>query len=178
MSEEYLDVLNNRGEQTGQSKSYIDAHKYGLIHRAVHVWILNTKNQLLLQKRSADRRAYPNYWDISVSGHISSEETSLEAAKNETQEEIGLNLPSSAFTYLFTLEEHIVLNGGTYVNNEFQDVYLVRLEKNISDIQFDKIELSDVQWVDMEEFRNLIGDEKYKLVSHDEEYRRLFEYIR
>ncbi|MEK7089436.1 MAG: hydrolase, partial [Patescibacteria group bacterium] len=66
MTEEYLDILDERGEKIGQQRSYIDAHKEGLIHKIAHVWILNSKKELLIQKRSHDRSAHPDYWDISV----------------------------------------------------------------------------------------------------------------
>ncbi len=168
--EEFLDILDTEGKKSGESKSYDEAHRTGLIHRTVHVWFLNSKNELLLQKRSANKRAYPNFWDISAAGHISAGQTSLEAAKRETEEELGLALPDSMFEYLSSVEEHIVLNNGTYVNNEFQDVYLVHSDVDLSELRLPADEVSEVRWVGIEEFKLWMKGKGEKLVPHEEEY--------
>src|SRR3954469_11119213 len=89
---EYLDILNKKGEKTGETQTYELAHKHGLVHRSVHVWVVNSRKQILVQKRSSNKQAYPNYWDISAAGHISAGQTSLEGAQMETQQEIGMSL--------------------------------------------------------------------------------------
>src|SRR3989344_8294482 len=113
---EYLDILDDKGDKTREVRSYEDAHKKGLIHKSVHVWLLDSNNQLLIQKREKNQRAYPGYWDISASGHVSTVETSLEAAIKETKEELGIDVKESEIKYLFTVMESIVLNKGSYVN--------------------------------------------------------------
>ncbi len=171
--EEYLDILNKRGEKTGVSRSYKDAHREGLTHRTAHVWFLNPKNELLLQKRSANKVAYPNHWDISAAGHVSAGQTSLEAAKRETKEELGLTLPDSAFEYLFTVEEYVVLNNGTYVNNEFQDVYLVHEDTDLSSMNLAADEVSEVRWVPIADFKTWVDGDGELMVPHAEEYSQL-----
>ena len=47
---EYLDILDENGNLTGEKKLRTEVHRDGDWHKAVHVWILNSKNQLLLQK--------------------------------------------------------------------------------------------------------------------------------
>lgn len=174
---EYLDVLDDRGEKTGHIVSYEEAHEKGIIHRAVHIWFLNSKKQLLLQKRNSTRRAYPDHWDISASGHVSAGETSLGAAKKETQEELGFNLPDSSFEYLFTLKEHIILNEGTYIANEFQDVYIVRMDFDIETLSLQKEEVEQVRWISLEEFNEWRKGGAEPLVPHEDEYTRLLAVI-
>lgn len=176
MSEEYLDILNEKGEPTGESRPYNDAHQKGLIHRTAHVWFVNSKKQILLQKRASNKLAYPDYWDISAAGHISAGQTSLEGAQMETKEELGLSLPGEAFVFLCTLKENIILNQGTYVNNEFQDVYVVRMDIELSQMHSDE-EVSELKWIEFEEFKLISKDEKSMLVPHAEEYDRLIRYI-
>lgn len=177
MAETYLDILNQEGEKTGQSRPYLDIHKKGLIHRSVHVWILNSENKILLQKRNADMKACPNYWDISASGHIEAGQTSLEGAQMETREELGLTLPEDAFVYLFTVKQNFILNQSTFIDNEFQDVYLVRLNVVSPDIRISTKELSEVKWVSINEFKLLIDKKDSNLVPHKEEYNRLLTYL-
>lgn len=177
MKEEYIDILNDKGELTEQSQSKTDVHKGGLFHRTAHVWILDSDKRLLLQKRSSTKETYPNNWDISAAGHVSVGQTSLEAAQRETEEELSLSLSPNMFRYLFTVEEHVVLNGGTYINNEFQDVYLVQLDTVLPDIKLSDGEVSEIKWISVDEFKSWMGKKEYNLVPHDEEYNRLLEYI-
>lgn len=174
---EYLDILDEKGNKTGESRSYLEAHEKGLLHRSVHVWIHNHKGELLIQKREKNRRAYPSHWDISAAGHISAGQTNVEAAVRETKEELGIDIPDSEFTYLFTVEEHIVLNDDTYVNNEFQDVFLVQKNLDISDIKLTDGEVEDVKFVSLDEFKKLIQEKGELIVPHEEEYQKLIEYI-
>jgi len=176
MTEEYLDILNKEGEKTGQSKSYDEFHREGFIHRTAHVWFINSKKQTLLQKRAADKQAYPNYWDISAAGHISAGQTSLQGAQMETMQELGLSLSDEAFVFLCTLEENIILNQGTYVNNEFQDVYVVHVDIELSQMHSDD-EVSELKWVEFEKFKLMSKDDKSMLVPHAEEYDQLIKYI-
>jgi isopentenyl-diphosphate delta-isomerase type 1 len=176
MKEEYLDILSEKGEPMGVSRTSSDAHTEGLIHRAVHVWLVNSQKCILLQKRAAEKEAYPNYWDISASGHVSAGQTSIEGAQMETKEELGLSLPASAFIYFATFREQIILNNNTYINKEFQDIYIVRMDVKLSNMHFDH-EVSELKWVGLQEFKQLSLDKESMLVPHAEEYSRLVAYL-
>ena len=47
--EEYFDILDENGKKTGKTKLRKEVHKDGDWHKAVHVWIINDKNEILLQ---------------------------------------------------------------------------------------------------------------------------------
>ena len=49
--EELFDVLNEKGEYTGKIETREKCHKDGLWHKAVVVFIINSKGQVLLQRR-------------------------------------------------------------------------------------------------------------------------------
>jgi isopentenyl-diphosphate delta-isomerase type 1 len=61
-----------------------------LVHRAVHVLVVNAAGELLLQKRSARKDIQPGKWDTSVGGHLEPGESYLDAARREMHEELGL----------------------------------------------------------------------------------------
>jgi len=176
--EEYLDILDEHGNKTGKSETYNDVHKMGLIHRTVHVWFLNSRGQLLLQMRSKNKRAYPRHWDISAAGHVSSGQTSLDAAKRETQEELGLDLPGSEFVFLFSVRQPIVMHSETFIDNEFNDVYLVRKDVDIKDLELQTEEVDEVRWISIPEFEQWVKEKKMALVPHEEEYGKLLEFMR
>ena len=85
----YLDVLDEAGNPTGEKKSFEAVHRDGDLHRSVHVWILNNQQQLLVQKRSETKTAYPGKWDISAAGQVDAGEEVLTSALRETKEELS-----------------------------------------------------------------------------------------
>ena len=54
--------------------------------------IFNAKGQLALQLRASDDKKYPLHWDFSAAGEIDPGENSLEGAKRELKEELGVEL--------------------------------------------------------------------------------------
>ena len=53
--------------------------------------------------------------------------TSLPAAIRELEEELSLRLPAECLEYLFTHKKRVVLKEGTFIDNEYQDVFLITL---------------------------------------------------
>lgn len=126
VEEERLDVLNKTGQKIGISKPRGEVHRDGDYHRAVHVWIYSESTQeLLLQRRADCKDSWPGKWDISSAGHISAGDSSLVSAQRELQEELGISLPKDAFELIFIYLQECVINDGKFINNEFNDVYLV-----------------------------------------------------
>ncbi len=60
--------------------------------RAVHVWIMNHKNQILVQKRSMKKDQGAGLWEPAVAGHITSEDDYFTGAVREVREETGLDI--------------------------------------------------------------------------------------
>lgn len=52
---EYIDIFDENNNPTGEVKEKVQAHEDGNFHRTAHVWIMNDKKELLLQKRSAKK---------------------------------------------------------------------------------------------------------------------------
>lgn len=67
-----------------------EVHRNGLLHRAVHVFAINKRGDVLLQQRSMLKDAHPGEWDSSVSGHLDSGEDYDSAAVRELEEEMGM----------------------------------------------------------------------------------------
>ena len=99
MKNEIIDQYNYIGEKIGTVDKEI-AHEKGLWHKSVHVWIVNDKNEILLQYRSADKKLYPNTWDVSFAGHISAGESSIDAVIREGKEELGIKVDLNNLNYI------------------------------------------------------------------------------
>lgn len=165
--EEYVDILNDNGKETGEIITKKEAHKTGKWHRAVHIWIISEdKKKILLQKRCPDKNLFPNMWDISVGGHVSSGEDTLVAAKRELSEELGLDPDSYEFEYIDVIKEKFV--DRDIVSNEFVTIYKIINNVNISSIKLQKEEVSEVRWFTKSEL-NALRDE-LKVIPHIEEF--------
>ena len=174
---EKLDILDEKGNKTGEIALKGDAHAKGLWHRAVHIWFVNSKGELLLQHRSASKRAYPSCWDISVAGHVSAGENSITSAIRETEEEIGLMLKPEDFILIGTLAKQDILNDRTYLDNEFEDIYIVKKDVEISSLKMQLEEVDDLRFISKEELQQWVAEGKKDLVSNRKEYELLFKYI-
>jgi 16S rRNA (adenine1518-N6/adenine1519-N6)-dimethyltransferase len=79
-----IDILDRYGNFTGKQASRKDIHTLGLIHRAVHLYLVDKKGYLLMQKRAETVDHYPNEWSISLTGHVDAGESSSEALQGST----------------------------------------------------------------------------------------------
>lgn len=91
MPEDIFDVVNERDEVVDRKPRSV-VHRLGLLHRAVHVLVFNSRGQIFLQKRSMKKDRQPGVWDSSASGHVDSGEDYDATAVREVREEIGLKL--------------------------------------------------------------------------------------
>lgn len=92
LQEEIFDVCDAEDRVVGQAPRSV-VHRNRLLHRAVHVFVFNSQDQLLVQVRSATKDEFPNCYTSSASGHLSAGEDYLESARRELKEEIGLLAP-------------------------------------------------------------------------------------
>lgn len=175
--EEFFDIYSDKGELTGEIISRSQVHRQGLWHRSVHIWIVN-KDKVLLQKRSESKESFPGKWDISAAGHISVGEEPCECAVRELQEEIGVDVSCQDLRYLFTLKNQVVLNNGTFLDNEINDVFLLDVSDSLEDI-IDGFnpneEVSFLKWVLLRDFFDMVKTGYKELVPHGDEYRKLLE---
>lgn len=173
--EELVDVLDyETGEKTGLVISKKEAHKNGLWHSSIHIWIISTdKKRILLQKRCADKNLFPDMWDISVGGHISAGEEPLTSAKRELEEELGLNPDNYEFNFIKRIKEEFKDHGVN--SNEFVNIYMVIADIDIDDITLQKEEVSDAKWFTKDELKQLADDEK--VLPHFEEFEMINEIL-
>ncbi|KND47636.1 MAG: putative Nudix hydrolase YfcD [Parcubacteria bacterium C7867-006] len=177
MIEEYLDILNEDGSPTGESLTYKEVHKRGLLHRTARVWFVNSKGEVLVQKRSMNKKIFPGLWDAGVGGHVSSGETSVEGAQKETREEIGLDIPKEEYQLVFTVRARVMKHFDDFIDNEINDVYVVRRDLDISNLKIEKNEVDEVRWLDLETFENWTRTDVRMFADHDEEYSKLIQYL-
>lgn len=87
--EEIFDVVDEGDVVVGRATRR-EVHEKGLLHRAVHVFVVNRHGELLLQKRSRFKDVHPGVWDSSAAGHLDAGEDYQSAALRELAEEMGV----------------------------------------------------------------------------------------
>ena len=85
---EYLDVVDQNDQVIGrETREHV--HRAHLIHRGVHILVVNDSGRVLVQRRADSVDNYPGYFDASVGGQVASGESYEQAAARELEEEIG-----------------------------------------------------------------------------------------
>lgn len=160
---ELLDVVDENNNLTGKQEEREIVHRDGLWHREVAIWIMNEKNEILLQKRSATKKSNPNKWGVTA-GHVDSGEESLEVAKRETLEEIGLELKDDDLEFLFLVKSE------SKSNKNFKYIYYAKTDKDISEFIIQKEELSELKYMSLKAFEEVIEGQNDEYVFSKSPY--------
>jgi isopentenyl-diphosphate Delta-isomerase len=92
VTEEVFDICDADDRVVGTApRSRVHANRW--LHRAVHVFVFNSRGELLLQRRSATKDESPLKLTSSASGHLASGEDYEPGAIRELMEELGLQSP-------------------------------------------------------------------------------------
>ena len=150
---EYFDKVDQNDHVIGKI-SREQAHKFNLLHRAVHIFIKGQNGKWLLQKRSSKKDLDPLLLTTSCSGHVDSGETYLDAAVRECEEELGLTISSKDLT------EILRCSPCKETGMEFVRVYLI--EKIFKKITPSPNEIDEVVHFELEELVRKTETEKAK----------------
>jgi len=111
-AEEIFDVCDEH-DRVIATAPRSEVHARRLLHRAVHIFVFNSRGELLLHRRSASKDESPLKLTSSASGHLGAGEDYAAAAGRELEEELGLQGPLEYVTKLpaspDTCYEHTVL---------------------------------------------------------------------
>ena len=136
----------------------IVAHRRGVLHRAVSVFIFNERNDFLLQRRAADKYHSARKWTNTCCTHPLPGETPLSSAQRRLYEEMGLITPlTEVFTFLYQSDV-----GNELIENEFDHIFF---GLSNCDPKPNPIDASDWAWVTMEELNGelLCYPQKYSV---------------
>lgn len=146
---EYFDVLTENGEYADRVETREECHNKGFWHKAVAVFIINSKNQVLLQKRSANKKLWPNLWDISAGGHVLAGEFGFQAIIREIREELGINIKNEEILFLGASTSVNIKKD--IINKHFNEYYIVNKDIEISNLKLQTEEVSDAKWFNKDE---------------------------
>lgn len=174
---EMIDILNADGTSADYIESKEEVHKKGLWHRTAHVWFVNDKNEILLQKRAQHITSNPGKWDISAAGHLSAGDDPIQGALREVKEELDVDLSETDLNKIGEVVGESTQHDGVYINKEYQDVYVVFTDKEVQDFTIQESEVEKIEFVSIEKLKKWVSEEKEDLVLHKKEFGMLFDYL-
>jgi isopentenyldiphosphate isomerase len=151
MTEEFLDIVDENNELTGERAPRSRVHAEGIWHRTVHVYLFrknNEKIEFLVHHRSPFKDLNPNKWDTRFGGHIKAGTSLEDGAKSELKEEIGIEIGNSR------LIEGNWNKRDKFPNREFTKKYFLEFNGNVDDLKFNDGEVQEVKWMSIEEIKN------------------------
>ena len=86
---ELLDVVSE-SDHVLETRTLGECLRMGLLHRAVTVFVSNSRGEIFLQQRSTSDDWLPGMWTASCTGHVKSGEDPNTAAARELNEELGM----------------------------------------------------------------------------------------
>lgn len=142
ITEEHVILVNEKDEPIGLMPK-MQAHEEALLHRAFSVFILNDKNEVMLQQRAANKYHSPLLWTNTCCSHQRSGETNIQAGIRRLHEEMGFSVTlKELFSFIYKAPFD---NGLT--EHEFDHVLIGYYNENP---QINKDEVESWKWMPIE----------------------------
>lgn len=144
---ELVDIVDENNKLTGQIEERWVAYNKGLWRRTVSCWIMNEKGEILLQKRTANKKKNPNKW-AKTGGQVDSGETAEEAIFREVKEELGIEISKKQIKI-------IDIHKSNDKNKRFAYNFIFIVNHKIDDYTLQKEEVAEVKYVTIEEIEQV-----------------------
>ncbi|MFW6289567.1 MAG: isopentenyl-diphosphate Delta-isomerase [Mariniphaga sp.] len=108
-SKDRVILVDKNDNETGTMEK-MEAHRKALLHRAISVFICNTRGEWLLQRRALNKYHSSGLWTNASCSHPFPGETCRDAANRRLMEEMGLKAPLKKlfhFTYKAELDNEL-----------------------------------------------------------------------
>ena len=147
---EIWDLVDEEVNITGKTIIKGEPIPKGYYHVGADVWIINSENEILIQKRSSKKRLEPNKWAMT-GGSTKKGETTIETIERETLEELGIKINKNELELITSYK-----TGTVWIYQ-----YIIRKNVNLNEIVMQEDEVSEVKWVTYEEIEDLLKNDKF-----------------
>lgn len=153
---EIFDIVDEKGQPTGETVSRETAHREGIRHRTVHIWIVRKKDHgydVLLQKRSFNKDSFPGKYDTSSAGHIHAGDEPFISGQRELNEELGISAAQQDLHYAghFNIHFEKVFHNQLFKDDEIAFVYVYEKDVDEDTLTLQTEEVERVDWFDLGE---------------------------
>ena len=142
-ADELWDVYDENRNLTGKLHRRGDFLAEGEYHLVIHVWLMNSKGEILLTKRSPNK-GYPNMWETTGGSALAGDD-SLTATLREIKEETGLTADPARGTCIRNFKG----------NDSFVDVWLFRQDFELEEVVLQEGETCDKMYASAEKIKEL-----------------------
>src|SRR5690606_2500551 len=136
-------ILVNEADEAIGTMEKLEAHRKGLLHRAISVFLFDSRGRLLLQQRATHKYHSGGLWTNTCCSHPAPGETAHSAAIRRLGEEMGLQAP---LTFAFTLLYRAAFDNGL-VDPELDHALIGSTEPSPAP---DPAEVATYRWADRE----------------------------
>ena len=146
MPAELWDLYDAQGNKTGRTMRRGEAIPAGLYHLGVHIWPMNSRGELLIQRRAPSVRWKPGSWCVTGGCAVSGEDD-LTAALRELREELGYGARPQELQRIAFLRR----------SNAFCGVFALRCDWRERDFTLQSEEVSAVAWRTREQIEEMLA---------------------
>ena len=143
---ELVDVYNNKHEKLNYTKGRKELEN-GEFRLSCFVWIINDKDEILIQQRLSTAKNCPNMWETTSGGALEGDDA-LSGVLRELEEELGIKANKDDLRFI-----------GSYARvNDFVEVFLLKSNISISELKLQEDEVQAVKWVTIKEFEQIVSE--------------------
>lgn len=149
---ELWEVLDDNGNPTGEIMKKYDQKVFdrGFYHLGADVWIINSNNKILIQKRAKQKKLEPNVWAMT-GGSVILGENSKDTIVRESKEELDIDINANDLKLITKFK----------TGNVWIDTYILKCDYDISEMKFQEDEVSDVKWATWTEINDLVNNSQF-----------------
>lgn len=127
--------------------------KNGLWKRTAHVWIINSKGEILCQRRSLKKDMFPGMWEPAVVGHMGPGDNYFTGAVRELAEETGITVSPNDLNLLKIYKDEEM--------HEFRGIFYCNLDIEVHEIKMEADEVDEVRFIRIDEVKGYILDKQH-----------------
>ncbi len=98
---ELIVTVNEQDVETGEAEKNRCHDGEGLLHRGFLAMVFNHRGELLLTRRSPQKRLWPGFWDGSVASHVFKGEDYVQATGRRLRQELGITADTIEYAFKF-----------------------------------------------------------------------------
>lgn len=150
-------LVTEQDEPIG-SMEKMEAHWKGVLHRAFSVFIINDRNEMLLQQRAKTKYHSGGLWTNACCSHPRPDEATDSAAVRRLQEELGFTAP---ITKIFDFHYNAAFDNGL-TEHEYDHVYFGNYTGKIFP---NNSEVQDYCYKKLEDIQSTINSHPHKYTA-------------
>lgn len=148
---EKWDILNADGTPTGKTTLRGRCKlRPGEYHLVVHIWIVSSRGDFLIQRRSESKRLMPGEWAATGGAAITGED-SYTAANRELYEELGVPSNKQTLKKLARIKRR----------NSLLDIWFINTDIDCNRLRLQENEVAEAKWISREKFKQMIENGEF-----------------